>query len=614
MIRVDSGVKILSLSILLLAALVLTSCDSLFVNDGNNSRGIGDHSGYFYTADNEAFRIVMLDPNLREIGSWSTIPLLDSVRVQGMTFDGSKIWISSAGANDIIAQVDLTGDSLVVLKSFEAPPTSQGTIRDITWDGSNLWAVNSGSVTYSFPPTLYKLDPTNGAILEEYPMPTPEPRALAYVGPNGDAYNRGADEGLYYAETSYDQIIYFNPDKQIFDTAFAAPIPPRGAWTIFPVGLCFDSTDFWLVNSSSAGDHLYRLSYTGLELERVELNYTTPGPLVWSDFNAMTANPPTVIGATPNSGAGGTAFPVTVIGTDFRPGAGLDVSFGDGITVSGVTFVDGSNLLVDIDIAADADIDTRDITVTNPDGKAGTGTALFTVLEIDPLAGYLWAANSQNDQLYKIRIIDTTVVQTWDLNVVAPGGSPQGLSSDGASLWLSAGGNDDLVIKLDTDDMTLSALSAVVAPPAALGIVRELAFNGPDLWVANSGTDSIYQIDPLSGNILDSIATPGGEIRGLAFANDSLYCADRTLDSVYVYDFGSDTWTGLFGTPVPPGGTTGNRYVTGMTFDGVNFWMCNSTYEFDYLFQVSLDGVVLRTYPAPLQGDATWTGVAFTQD
>jgi hypothetical protein len=51
-----------------------------------------------------------------------------------------------------------------------------------------------------------------------------------------------------------------------------------------------------------------------------------------------------------------------------------------------------------------------------------------------------------------------------------------------------------------------------------------------------------------------------------------------------------------------------------MTWDGVSFWIVNSTGEFDYIFQVAPDGTVLRTVEVPGRGTATPTGLAFSQN
>ncbi len=128
-------------------------------------------------------------------------------------------------------------------------------------------------------------------------------------------------------------------------------------------------------------------------------------------------------------------------------------------------------------------------------------------------------------------------------------------------------------------------------------------------------SDRIYIIDTLTGSVTDSIPTPGTEGRGIVFANGDLYCNDRLIDSVFVYDAGTETWTAVFATPTPPGGTDLNRYATGMTWDGINFWIVNSTGDYDYIFQVTVDGTVLQTYELPDRGTVTQpTGIVFTQN
>jgi hypothetical protein len=51
-----------------------------------------------------------------------------------------------------------------------------------------------------------------------------------------------------------------------------------------------------------------------------------------------------------------------------------------------------------------------------------------------------------------------------------------------------------------------------------------------------------------------------------------------------------------------------------MTWDGVSFWICNSTFEFDYIFQVAPDGTLLSTIEVPGRGDAQPTGIVFLQN
>lgn len=60
------------------------------------------------------------------------------------------------------------------------------------------------------------------------------------------------------------------------------------------------------------------------------------------------------------------------------------VSFGAGIGVASVSFVDASQLLVDISVSSNAALGTRNVTVTNPDGQSDTLNGVFTVLRAVP--------------------------------------------------------------------------------------------------------------------------------------------------------------------------------------------------------------------------------------
>ena len=90
-----------------------------------------------------------------------------------------------------------------------------------------------------------------------------------------------------------------------------------------------------------------------------------------------------------------------------------------------------------------------------------------------------------------------------------------------------------------------------------------------------STTGKIYQINPSNGALLDTINSPGIEPRGICFVNGILHCNDTSSDSVYAYNFSTETWTSQFATPTPIGGTTTNRFATGFAFDGQTFWIAN---------------------------------------
>jgi hypothetical protein len=598
----------------LLAALVvvLSGCH-LFIADGDEAVGVQSKGGYFYLVDNDSRRLVMLDRNLAERHSWPFSDFTTETALQGVTFDGAALWVSIAGGVDAILQLDLAGDAgATVVRTLPAPPTGQGTVRDIAWDGQYMWALNSGSTTYAVPPTLYKLNPADGAIVAQYPLPSSEPRGMCYVGPNTDVYGSGAVAGCYYTDKDDDTIHIFETARAVFHPGFAAPVGPRGVNYVYPVGLAFDGTDFWSTNSSGLADYLFEMDYTGVVKQRIDPPYAQMGALVWAATDLSVPAAPVVGQVSPNTGGPRARKTVTVTGSGFR--AGLTASFGAGVVVDSLTVVNSTSLTVYISIDPAAALGARDVTVTNSDGQSGVGAGLFNVVDVDPSTGYLWIADSAARLLYRYSINDGVFVAAYSTATVAPGGSVQGLAFDGTRLWVAAAGTDDFIAAIDTTGGTLSVTTNFQAPPAGAGTVRDMAFDGTDLWVPNDGTTSVYRVSRDDGAVLATIAAPSAGIRGTTWANGHLYCNDKDTDTVYMWDAGTSTWSAVFQTPVPPGGTTANRFATGMTWDGVSFWIVNSTGEFDYIFQVAPDGTVLRTVEVPGRGTATPTGLAFSQN
>ena len=91
-----------------------------------------------------------------------------------------------------------------------------------------------------------------------------------------------------------------------------------------------------------------------------------------------------------------------------------------------------------------------------------------------------------------------------------------------------------------------------------------------------------------------------------------LYCADKGTDFVYEYNFSTSLWTEKFKVPVPAGVPDNRIYPTGITWDGINFWISNSSYEHDYLLQVSPTGTLIQSVSVTNAGNAKPSGIAFT--
>jgi hypothetical protein len=594
--------------------ILFLGCD-VFINDGNSGTSIGP-GGYFYITDIASNSIIMLDSQLKEMKRWSLNAVSSDSSTQGITFDGKNIWLAVAGNEDALLQLDLSGDTLVVIKSLSAPPSKHGTVRGIAWDGNNLWVLNSGSATYTMSPTLYEIDPNTGAQLQTIVVPDPSPRGLTYVNGYTDVYGRGLAAGLYYTDKDKDKIYYYNNLIPGFDTLFSAIVPPRGTSYVYETGISFDGQYFWIINSSSTADHLFKVSYDGHQESRFDLPYSEPGSVVWSSYDVRAGSPPAISGITPGLGALGETINVDITGSGFRQG--LSADFGSGIIVNSLTFVNGTELKANITISLTASVGARTLTITNPGGVTTKADAIFQVTAVHTEA-YLWlisqdATTTTIDTLYKIRVSDTTVVKKWVASSPT-GQTAQGIAFDGTHFWVSVSGTDKKIYQVDT---TSSGLVWSTQLPAIGGTNRGLCYEANYLFEisedTSKGVGRIIRFDPINKMILDTILAPGKSPRGIVFVNGTLYCNDKDIDSVFTYNKVSQTWKSVFATPTPLGGTTSNRFATGMTWDGTNFWMANSTGNFDYIYKLSKTGVVLMYFQAPRFGPGSPTGLVYTSN
>lgn len=96
--------------------------------------------------------------------------------------------------------------------------------------------------------------------------------------------------------------------------------------------------------------------------------------------SANVANPPTIIGVTPNSINRGTTQTITITGTNFVAGATVAVST-NGITVGTATVVSTNEISVTLTVTAASHLGARTLIVSNPDGGAGSLNNAFWVTD-----------------------------------------------------------------------------------------------------------------------------------------------------------------------------------------------------------------------------------------
>ena len=611
--------KLYSAIYMLLFLLAMSwGCDP-FNHDGITTPDLISQKGYFYILDRGQDMLVMLDAGMHELKRWSLRTIApDTLALQGITFAGKNVWVALSGNEKFIAQLDATADTLAVLQKIPVPPVvggaTQGTVRGVAYDGQYMWAVNSGSPTNTLPSTLFKINMTTDSVIASYPMPAAAPRGITYANIPLDAYGKGPSTGLYYLDNTTKMIYYFNNKVPFFDTLCAAPVPPAGTTYDQTLGITNDGTFFYTLSYSDIAAYLFKVSYLGTTQFSYKLPYQYPVAVVWANYDIRYIAPPSISTISPATGAVKTSESVTITGADFRKGTGLSLSLGQGIIVDTLNYLSPTSLYAHLVIDSAAVLGKRNVVVTNPDGRTGSGDSLFTVTAA-PVTEYLFLIDNVYDSLFQIRIQDSVIVHSWGTKSVSAS-HPHGLAYDGANLWMAFNGTDYRIYKIDMTGATLAGSNSFSCP-AAVGTVQGLTYDNGYLWLlqtppAAPSRGLIYKLDPVTGAVTDTITAPGvlGG-RGLCFANGWLYCNDRDSAKIYRCNPTAKQWSLAFLSPPPPAGTTA---ATGMHWNGSTFWIANSggtNSASDVLINVSLGGNILRYVTAPYPGPAKPQGIVY---
>ncbi len=316
--------------------------------------------------------------------------------------------------------------------------------------------------------------------------------------------------------------------------------------------------------ASAEGTSAFTVSVTDSEnppatATQAESITVTGGPIAFNQaalqteiVNQATAQELIVSGGVP-------PFNAAVISGNLPPGQGIDQTG----TLSGTPTADGTYQFT--------------VQVTDSGSPPQTATQAFTVTVESPI------------QLATTSLPNATEGQPYLATVTATGGAgapylfsfevsalPDGLSLDmntgvisGTPTSTNAG--DQLIFQIKDADGNIgfgTLLLAVVAPNSSetFGVGNGpsgVAFDGTNMWVANSGSDTVTELSP-AGATLGTFSV-GGNPDAIAFDGTNMWVANS----------GSDTVTELS----PAGATLGTFDVgsepSSIAFDGTNMWVAN---------------------------------------
>ncbi|HSF18141.1 MAG TPA: IPT/TIG domain-containing protein [Vicinamibacteria bacterium] len=184
---------------------------------------------------------------------------------------------------------------------------------------------------------------------------------------------------------------------------------------------------------------------------------------------------PVVSSISPTSGQPGETLNVTINGLNFQPGA--VVSFGEGISVNSVRFVNSNQLVANITI--DPNIQNtsaaRTVTVTNPDGTSGNLPNAFRIITPSPAP--------------VITGLSPTGTATRNANIQV---TITGLNFQaGAQVtFTSSAGSVSIVSRVVSSStqivVTINIADPPIGPPTGMNIPFEVRVINPDLLQSNA--------------------------------------------------------------------------------------------------------------------------------
>ena len=244
-------------------------------------------------------------------------------------------------------------------------------------------------------------------------------------------------------------------------------------------------------------------------------------------------------------------------------------------------------------------------------GAVGDGSAPLVALSVPDC--YTVLAGDTVDLVAEITDEDAPedLVVTWEssLDGVVQTGPADADRTSSLSASLSAGAHTITVTVTNACGQTATATVEINVVEArgtySGGEPDGLDFDGDGyLWVADYGSDLVYQLDPATLGILRKIDLPYSGADGLSWMDTTMLVSFYASNRVVAIDTcdGSELWSWR----APGSG------VSDVSWDGSALWLTD--YDSGRIFQVDpTDGHALATYSAPVvsPNGLTWDGTQF---
>ena len=167
------------------------------------------------------------------------------------------------------------------------------------------------------------------------------------------------------------------------------------------------------------------------------------------------------------------------------------------------------------------------------------------------------------------RLTNTQLTQNrWDQDLAKPatiptGSEPSGVAFDGTNIWVANSASNSVS---RYNPATNSAIGSPIAIGAGTG-PWGLAFDGTNMWVTNSSSDSVSRINATTGVVGPTINV-GAQPQAILFDGSTLWVANTGSNSVTRIN---PATASVIGAPITVGSTPWD-----LAFDGSVIWVTNN--------------------------------------
>lgn len=177
----------------------------------------------------------------------------------------------------------------------------------------------------------------------------------------------------------------------------------------------------------------------------------------------------------------------------------------------------------------------------------------------------------------------TVQITVTDPSTVYSGGEPDGLDFDGDGyLWVADYGSDR-VYQLDPE--SLGILKRVSLPYRG---ADGLSWMGDTMLVSFYATNNVVAIDPCDGSELSSWDAPGSGVSDVSWDGTNLWLTDYNSDQIFRVDPDTGARLDVSASPLAS--------PNGITWDGAQFWMTSNAPGSPALVRMDADFTILERY------------------